>query len=445
MARKFLISRVALAVALSSGLAMTAAPTPAVAKEKKEKAPKFAYSKEFAAKAADVEKAFADYVAAQAAKDEAKKQAAGAQVKAMKPQIDELGALASTPADKVKLGEFTRNYAILVADTALQHKGLVMMLESGGLTPESVGQVQFLAGVTAYQIKDWPTAEKYFKMAYDGGYKDMQGQLPALLADVATRNGNTAGALEMAQKEIASAKAAGTKPSETSLRTALQAAYDAKQTGPAVEYAAMLGRGHSSPSAWNAAISVVRALVKLQPQEYIDLMRLMDRTNSFQSNIDYGEFIDLGTMQGLSKEVLGVIAKGKASGLITANNSKANDATRAANERIAKDNAEKLLAGYDRDANKPGASLRTVIGAADSFMAYQEPAKAEAFYRTALGLPGVDKDTATMRVGISQADQGKFAEALATFGQVGGTRVPVAKLWSAYVESKMAGTAPAAQ
>jgi len=168
MARKFLISRVALAVALSSGLAMTAAPTPAVAKEKKEKAPKFAYSKEFAAKAADVEKAFADYVAAQAAKDEAKKQAAGAQVKAMKPQIDELGALASTPADKVKLGEFTRNYAILVADTALQHKGLVMMLESGGLTPESVGQVQFLAGVTAYQIKDWPTAEKYFKMMLSG-------------------------------------------------------------------------------------------------------------------------------------------------------------------------------------------------------------------------------------------------------------------------------------
>lgn len=445
MARKFLISRISLAVALTGGLAMSVAPTVAFAKEKKDKAPKLAYSKEFSAKAVDVEKAFADYFAAQAANDDVKKQAASTQIKGMKPQIDELGALASTPADKVKLGEFTRNFAILTADTAMQHRGLVMMLDSGGLTPESVGQVQYLAGVTAYQTKDWPTAEKYLRMAYDGGYKDAQGQLSALLADVAKRTGNTAGALEIAQKEIAAAKAAGTKPSETSIRTALQAAYDAKQIDASVEYAAMLGRDYSSPSAWNGAITVVRALVKLQPQEYIDLMRLMDRTNSFQSNVDYGEFIDLGTMQGLSKEVLGVIAKGKASGLITAGNSKANDATRAANERIAKDSAENLLAGYDRDAGKPGANLRTVIGAADSYMAYQQPAKAEAYYQKALGLPGVDKDTATMRVGISQVDQGKLAEAKATFAQVGGARAPVARLWSAYAESKMAGTAPAAQ
>jgi len=441
MARKFLISRVALAVALASGMTVVALPTAAMAKEK---APKLAYSKEFAAKAADIDKAFSEWMAAQDAKDDAKKAAAAEKIKAMKPQIDELSSVATTAADKVKLGEFTRNYGILTSDTAMQHKGLVMMLESGGLQPQSVGQVQFLAGVTAYQTKDWPTAQKYFQMAYDGGYKDPNNQLPALIADVAKRTGDTGLALDMAKKELASAQAAGTKPSETAIRTALQAAYDAKQLGPSVEYAAMLGRDYPSPSAWNGAISVVRALTNPPPQEYIDLLRLMDRTNSFRSNVDYGEFIDLGTTQGLSKEVLGVIAKGKASGLISADNSKAMDATKAANDRIAKDSSENLLAGYDRDAAKPGANLRTVIGAADSYLAYQQPAKAEMYYKKALGMPGVDKDTATMRMGIAQVDQGKYADAQATFAQVGGTRAPVAKLWAAYAASKAAPATTAA-
>ena len=50
--------------------------------------------------------------------------------------------------------------------------------------------------------------------------------------------------------------------------------------------------------------------------------------------------------------------------------------------------------------------------------------------------PALQRHDALAQGGIAQAQQGKKAEARATFGQVGGARVPVAKMWAAYVESR---------
>jgi hypothetical protein len=59
-------------------------------------------------------------------------------------------------------------------------------------------------------------------------------------------------------------------------------------------------------------------------------------------------------------------------------------------------------------------------------------------------MPGADRATALTRLGIAQAEQGKFAEAKATFAQVEGARQPIAMLWSAYADQKAAAAAPAA-
>ena len=62
-----------------------------------------------------------------------------------------------------------------------------------------------------------------------------------------------------------------------------------------------------------------------------------------------------------------------------------------------------------------------------------------------MGKPGVDQNRVLTRLGIAQIDQGKAAEAQATFAKVQGARAPVAKLWSAYAASKSgAAAAPAA-
>jgi hypothetical protein len=79
------------------------------------------------------------------------------------------------------------------------------------------------------------------------------------------------------------------------------------------------------------------------------------------------------------------------------------------------------------------------MGTADAFLSYDQPAEAEALYTIALTKPGVDAGRALTRLGIAQVDQGKAAEAQATFAKVTGPRKPIADLWSIYAAQKAKG------
>ena len=72
----------------------------------------------------------------------------------------------------------------------------------------------------------------------------------------------------------------------------------------------------------------------------------------------------------------------------------------------------------------------------DAYLNYGDAAKAEELYRMALTKSGVDKDRVLTRLGIAQVDQGKYAEARANFKLIGGARLPLARLWLAFVNSK---------
>lgn len=443
MARKFLISRVALAMALASGMA-TVAPTVAVAAKK---APKASFSKEFAAAAGPIDKTLAekkDDPALQAAAEQARAAKTDAEVAAARASVDAAlggimaqleasGAVATEPLDKVKQGEMVRTVGVYMNDPEMQHRGLVQMIESGQLQPEATGQVQYLAGVTAYQTKKYAEAARWLQAAYDGGYRDSQNMIQALLADSYKRSGNTDAALAMVQKEIEAAKAAGTKPAEVSLRSALQAAYDAKKLAPSTEYAAMLAEYYPTPDTWNIAISIVRQLASLPKAQNLDLMRLMSQTGAMRDKRDYLEYIEDVDPRAYPGEAVKIMNAGIAKGLLTTADlpDKAN-----AESRVGADKAS--LPAQERDAMKPGASLATLMAAGDVFLSYDQPAKAETFYAKALGMPGVDANKAALRLGMAQAQQGKYAEAKASLAKVGGTLAPVAKLWSAYANAKSA-------
>jgi hypothetical protein len=444
MARKFLISRIALAVALSGGLSVAVA-TPAFAA--KEKAPKAgSFSKEFSAAAADLDKAVAEAAnnptikaagdRAAAAKDPATKSAAAAEVDAALGGADAklaaAVAVASTPLDKLKAGEITRNVGVLKGDPAIQHKGLVMMIDSGAAQPASLGQLQWLAGVTAYQTGDYNGAIKYIKPAFDSGYRDQGGMIDKVLADSYKRTNNSGAALQMSQDEINKARAAGTKPSDGALRTALQAAYDAKQVGPATDLSAQLVEYYPTQASWTSALQVVRSLNRLGAQENLDLMRLMARTGTLNSRNDYLSYIQDADPRRSPGEALKIIDQGVSSGKLSA--SDVADVRSLAQGRISADRA--ALASYERDARAGSATFATINAAADAFQSYDQPAKAEELFKLALPKAGAEKDRVLTRMGIAQADQGKYAEAQATFAQVTGARAPVAKMWAAYAKSK---------
>ncbi len=97
-------------------------------------------------------------------------------------------AAATTPGDRLKLGNMMANYGGLISDSQFQHEGLVMMLDSGVLAEDLVGKVSWFAGVAAYQARDYATAARYVQRAKDRGFTDPQ--LDAVLAD-AYRRSNT--------------------------------------------------------------------------------------------------------------------------------------------------------------------------------------------------------------------------------------------------------------
>jgi tetratricopeptide (TPR) repeat protein len=452
-------SRSALGLALSLGVASGAfIAQPALAAKKNEQpaGPKIEFSKPFAAAAAELDKALIDgsknpavqaaSTQARAAKDPAAKSAAAAQVDAAlggaKAKLDASAAVATTPGDKLKLGEMTRSYGVLVDDLALQHNGLAMMLDSGVLAPAMVPQVQWLTGVTAYQQRDYAGAVKYIQPAFAAGYRDSQGLLPQVLADAYKRTNNAAGALSVAQAEISAAKTAGTKPSETAIRTALQAAYDAKQMGPATDLAVALVQNYPNPKTWNASINVVRALASYQSQEALDLMRLMGRTNSYETDRDYVEYIQAVDPRRLPGEAQKVLDAGVAAGKLKTSDPFVAEARGIVTGRLAADRAS--LPGLERDARAANASAATVSGAGDAFLSYGDAAKAEALYTIALAKSGADSERVLTRLGIAQADQGKAAEAQANFAKVQGPRKPIAQLWSAYAAQKAGGATPVA-
>jgi hypothetical protein len=441
MARKYLTSRIALAVALSTGLAVAAVPSAAFA-AKKEKAAKPDYSEGFMKVAAPIQTAIAE-----GTKD-LPAQAADADLAAAKGKIDaalggdgkaklaEAEPLASTQDDKFALGQLQRNYGIISKDGALKLKGTRLMIESGKLPAEEVGKMNFDAGVSAYQLQDYAGAAKLFEAAKTAGYRDPGNMIDAVLADSYKKSGNTSAALEVTKRDIAAAEAQGTKPAETSLRSALQAAYDAKDLAAATKYAAMLGRYYPGKQSWSDAVMVVGRLGNYNGKDFIDVGRFMAAADAFGSENDYALYVDTLNTAGFGAEALRAIEKGKASGAFGTSQANA-ERERVAKARVQKDKAEGLIAGYQRDADKPAASARTLLNAGETMLSYDMNAQAETYLeRAAAATQGAENANATFHLGISQVKQGKYSEAQTNFEKVTGTLQPLATLWSAYAQSR---------
>ena len=442
MARKFLVSRFALALALSSGLAVAVAP-PAMAKKKEEKAPAANFSEDFRKAAGPIEKAMTEATsklpsgAGPEAYDAAKAQIDAALGGDAKTAFEAAVPTATTPDDKQALGSMMRNYGILAKDLAFKQKGNELLLESGKLPPENAGSVNFDAGITAYQLKDWANAAKYLKAAKDLGYVDPNNQLELVLVDSYKRSGNTEAALQVAKDDIAAAKAKGVAPSETALRNVLQQTYTNKQLAPSVDYAALLAQYY--PQSWNIALSVVGQLAALPKEQDVDLMRLKYLTGSMKDKRDYFTYLEDVDPRAYPGEALKVINDGLAKGILTETEIAADKSNTAA--RVAGDKAS--LPSVESDAMKPGAKPGVVVGAGDVFLSYDQPAKAETFYAKAQGMPGIDANKVALRLGMAQAMQGKYAAAEANFAKVTGPLVSVAKMWDAYAKGKAAPPAPA--
>ena len=419
-----MISRSALGVALVLGVAggSVLIASPAMAQKKKDSGNKLSLSKPFQAAAVEAQKSID---ALQAGGDAAD----------AKAKLDAAKAAVSTPDDRMMFGSLAVNLGQKAKDTNLQRDGLRAMIDSGKADPATLPRYNYFLGALSYEAKDYATAQASLKAAIDAGFYD--NNVEAILSEAYIADKKDAQGLAVLKSAIARQVAAGTPPPEGWYRRGLGAAYGAGMTSDAATFALELVKAYPSQRNWGAAIAVLREAGKYGSQETLDLMRLMDRTNSWTEERDFVEYIQAADPRRLPGEVLRIVAVGTTSGKLRANDTFVTDARTQANGRLAADKAS--LNTYANDAKKASANEASVSGAADALLSYGEAARAAELYQIALGKPGVDTQRTLTRLGIAQVDMGDYAAAQATFAKITGPRKAIADVWTTYAAQKAKG------
>ncbi len=421
-----ILSPLALAAVASVGLAGAHAPALAQKKDKKEQAaPKASYSKEFIAAYKPVE---------------VQANAAGADFAALKASIPTFTAAASTPDDRAVAGRMTLMIGQKTNDYAVALQGLEMLLASGRADPATLGQLNFAAGQFAYNLKDYAKARSYIEAATKAGHT--ANDLELILAESYFAEKQYAPGLKVLSDAITTRKAAGQPVSEAWLKRGLATAYQAKLPAETSQWALMYVREFPNQTSWGDAIAIAMNTGRYAEPEMLDLLRLARRTNTLRTREMYLEYVDAADARKLPQEVVTLIDAGIAAKLIDSNVQLVKSARAEATTRIAADKAD--LPTLQRDASAASAKLVTVMAAADALLSYGRGADAEKLYAKAAEMPGANVPLVQTRLGIAQVDQGKFADAQATFAKVSGQRQQIANLWGLYAAQKAGGGATVA-
>ncbi|MGI8944413.1 MAG: hypothetical protein ACR2FJ_09345 [Qipengyuania sp.] len=417
-------STLALAVALATGgvVATTALAAPAAAQKKKdaEKPAKAAYTEAFIAAyspAADLMKVQPVDVAA---------------VRALIPAM--LAAVESAD-DKHAAGSLVYSAGQAAQDYALQLQGAELMLESGRVPVENQAQYNFLAGQLAYQTEDFTKARGYIERAVELGYTQNDPQ--ALIAETYFAEDKYADGLTYLGQLIETKRAAGETVSEDWIKRALAIAYNNDLGAQARDFSVLYVTDYPTDTSWGDAIAIALNTNRFEYPEILDLLRLARRTKTFRDSNMYMEYIEAADPRKLPGEVVGIIDEGYAAGMLERTDSYVADARALAAARVKAD--ERDLPALGRDARASGAQLSTVMAAGDAYLSYGRGAEAEEFYTKALGMTGVNTPLVLTRLGIAQLDQGKRAEAEATFNKVEGARQAIANLWRIYSSQQAGG------
>ncbi len=420
-------ANVALAIALMCGTAIgvTALEAPAHAqKKKKEKAAKPDYSDSFIAAYKPLETSL---------------NADAPDYSAIKATLPGVLAAAQTADDKYVLGGIYFNVGAQLQDQATQFEGVKMMLESGKTGADKIASYNTIAGQLSYNLQNYNASRTYLERAIEAG-ADSNG-LAGLISETYFNEGRNAEGLNYLRNAINARQSAGLEVDEGWIKRGLSVAYQANLANDAILYSIMYVNMFPSESAWSDAVAIQRNLLQYQPQETLDLLRLARRADVLRDQRDYFDYVDAADFRRLPGEVVAVLAEGVADGSLDGTDPYVAEVRGNASKRVAADRSE--LPKLAADARKAGASPTLVMATGDAYLNYGEAALAEEFYTMALAKEGTDTQRALTRLGIAQVDQGKTAEAKATFAKIQGDRKAIALLWDAYADSIATPTAAA--
>ena len=349
-----------------------------------------------------------------------------------KASVEQTAVVASNLDDKFLSGQLMLSLGSMALDLSMQRRGIQLQLDSGKIGALDKPKYLMVLGNLAVDQKDYAAARTTFQAASDAGA--VPGDALISLADAYIKDNPIAAGLKVLQSAVVKS---GAGAPEGWMRYGIATAYKAKLPIDAAMFSNELVGMYPTKENWSLAIAVVRDLNGYQGHDQLDLLRLMQRTGSYSEERDYVEYVQAATKRGMPGEALKIIDAGVAAGMLKPNDQFVIDAKKESSGRVGADRAS--LPAQERDARGPKGTAVTITAAADTFLSYDMPAKAEELYGLALAKPGVDATRVNLRLGIAQADQGKYAEAQASLAKVTDARAPIAQLWSAYARAKMAG------
>jgi len=412
-----LVSKMAMAVALSvGGMAVVAVP-PAMALQRKEKKAE--------QKAPELSKA------ARAALAPAQEALGKSDFETARAKLTEADAVAQTTDEKYFTAQLWYNLAQSTNDEALKKTAIDKMLASGGATPEQLPQLYGAQAQYAYNAKDYAKAETALTELTKLTPTNADNLI--MLAEIKNVNKKPAEALQVIDQAVQAKKAAGQPVSEEWYKKGMSIAYGAKSPEVSKWGSAWVAAYPSSES-WRAVLQIFQENNQLDPQTSLDLYRLQRAAKALAGERDFYEYANTAYERGLPGEAVSVIDEGMATNMLNSGNKAAVEVKGLAAEKVSSDKAQ--LAALDTSARK-AANGKAAAGTGDAYLGYGEWAKAADLYKVALEKGQVDADQVNTRLGIALARQGQKDAAKAAFSQVkAGNRAAIAQYWTIWLDQQ---------
>lgn len=417
------VSKAALAAVLLIGVSATAGIAPAAAQKKDEKAPELKLSAEFRKPAAEIQKLLE-------AKDWA-----GA-----KAQLDALDAVAKSEDERFYAANFRLQTAANTNDTASTIAALDALIANPKTPQADRGRFNFFRGDFANKAKKPADALNYFIKARELGYVPNGVNMNLLIAQTQLDAGQRDAGIASIDAAIKAEEAAGRKAPENWYKLVVSKLYTSGEKAGAATWLDRQLAAHPSSETWRSSLLIYLEQlqakgVSLDPDQRLDVLRLMRASKAMGGESDYLSYADVAQRRGLPGEVKAVIDEGRASGKVTKTNASINQlyATATAQEKaeVPLANEEKRAAG----AAKGDVAMQT----GDAYLGTRNYSKAIEMYRLALQKGSVDANVVNTRLGIALALSGQKAEAKTVFASVSGSpRGEIAKFWTTWLDLPLA-------
>lgn len=335
-------------------------------------------------------------------------------------------ALATTKEDRYLIAKFQLDTAVAQNDFAGEAAAIDALASSGYLDATKSAELYSSLGVSLYNAKQYAQAAATYEKALQ--LSPNNSDFLINLAESRFASGQKAEAAQTMQRAIQASLAAGKKPDEPLLSRAARIAYDAQ-----LPLVGELGRewvaAYPSSKSWYNSIAFYRNLMKPDVEGTLDLLRLMQATDSLTQAADYNLFATASAEQYNFNEAQAVIDQGIAAKIVNPTDPLFRDTVTGLKGK------QKATVADLETAAKTAANGMALLRIGDRFYGIGNYARAAELYRQSMGKPGVDANLANLHIGMALARSGDKAGATAALNSVAGSLSEIAKYWLVYVQT----------